>query len=176
MRWTPSSARAGPRSIEPVNARNAPDQNTAPTRVRGVIERLFRDGTAIARSDGSSHTLFPVAVSEAEGSALRAWVIRERVTRTIEIGLGYGISALFIGDALLQSGGEHAQHVAIDPNQTTRFAGCGLQFLEDAGLSALVEFHEEGSQFALPRFLARNGASTSRSSTATTASTASSPT
>jgi hypothetical protein len=37
----------------------------------------------------------------AEGEALREWVVRERATRTIEIGLGYGISALFIceGDA-----------------------------------------------------------------------------
>ena len=28
-------------------------------RVRGVIERLVRDGTAIARSDGTLHSLFP---------------------------------------------------------------------------------------------------------------------
>jgi hypothetical protein len=28
-----------------------------------------------------------------------------------------------------------ARHVAIDPNQATRFAGCGLQFLEEAGLT-----------------------------------------
>ena len=41
------------------------------TRVRGVIERLVRDGTVAARSDGTVHSLFPVAVDAAEGEALR---------------------------------------------------------------------------------------------------------
>jgi hypothetical protein len=87
-----------------------------------VIEGLVRDGTAVARSDGSLHTLFPVAVSAAEGEALGQWVTGERATQTIEIGLGYGISALFIGEALLGSGDENALHVVLDPNQATRFA------------------------------------------------------
>ena len=39
-----------------------------------MIERLVCDGTAAARSDGSVHTLFPVAASAAEGEALRDWV------------------------------------------------------------------------------------------------------
>lgn len=122
--------------------------------MRLVIERLLRDGTAVARSDGSLHELFPIAVGEVEGEALRGWVIREGATRTIEIGLGYAISALFIGEALLQSGDRQAQHVVLDPNQATRFAGCGLQSLDEAGLAAMVEFHEERSETALPRFLA----------------------
>ncbi len=147
------SALAGRRSIERVDPQDVSSDDAARSQVRSVIARLLRDGTAVARSDGSLHTLFPIAVTEAEGEALRAWVIREGAAQTIEIGLGYGISALFIGEALLQSGGEHVRHVAVDPFQSTRFAGCGSQFLEDAGLAALVELHEEGSQTALPRFL-----------------------
>ena len=34
-----------------------------------MIERLVRDGTAVARSDGTTHSLFPVAVPAAEGEA-----------------------------------------------------------------------------------------------------------
>ena len=60
-----------------------------------MIERLVRDGTAVARSDGRTHRLFPVATSAAEGEALREWVTQEGAHSTIEIGLGYGISALF---------------------------------------------------------------------------------
>lgn len=41
-------------------------------RVRSVIERLVRDGTAVARIDGTLHRLFPVAASAAEGEALRS--------------------------------------------------------------------------------------------------------
>ena len=121
--------------------------------VRQVIERLVNDGTAVARSDGSLHDLFPIAVPAAEGEALRAWVTREGATRTIEVGLGYALSALFIGEALLSSGDASARHVVLDPHQTTRFADCGLQFLDEAGLGELVEFHAEESQIALPRFL-----------------------
>jgi predicted O-methyltransferase YrrM len=122
-------------------------------RVRGVIERLVRDGTAVVRSDGTLHSIFPVAVYAAEGEARREWVLREGATRTIEIGLGYGISALFICEGLLGNADPVARHVALDPYQATRFADCGLQFLEEAGIAQMVEHHAEESQIALPRFL-----------------------
>ncbi len=131
---------------------NDPDRGSALRRVRSVIERLVRNGTAVARSDGTLHSIFPVAVYAAEGEALREWVLREEATRTIEIGLGYGISALHICEGLLGNA-DPAQHVALDPYQATRFAGCGLQFLEKAGVAEMVEHHAEASEIALPRFL-----------------------
>ncbi|MDP8948944.1 MAG: class I SAM-dependent methyltransferase [Actinomycetota bacterium] len=129
------------------------DRNPAPRRVRGVIERVVRDGTAVARSDGTPHDLFPVAASAAEGEALRGWVIKEGATRTIEIGLGYGISALHVCEGLLANAGPTARHVVVDPYQATRFSDCGLQLLEEAGVAGLVKHHAEESQIALPRFL-----------------------
>jgi|SRR5215207_286761 len=121
--------------------------------VRGVIDSLVREGKAVARSNGSVHGLFPVAASAAEGEALRKWVTDEGATRTIEVGLGYGISALFICEGLLANGAADAQHVVIDPHQATRFANCGLQFLDDAGVSDMVEFHAGESQIVLPTLL-----------------------
>jgi len=122
--------------------------------VRSVIERLVRDGTAVARSDGTLHSLFPVAASAAEGEALREWVLQEEATRTIEIGLGYGISALHVCEGLLGNASEAtARHVVIDPYQARRFSDCGLQFLDEAGVAEMVEHHAEESQIALPRFL-----------------------
>ena len=126
---------------------------TTAERVRVVIDRLVRDGTAVARADASVHTLFPVAASAAEGEALTNWVIREGAARTIEVGLGYGISALYISEGLLTNGGSHARHVAIDPHQATRFADCGRQFLDEAGVANMVELHAEESHVVLPRFL-----------------------
>ncbi len=133
---------------------NDPDRVPALRRVRGVIERLVRDGTAVARSDGTLHTLSPIAVSAAEGEALRGWVVRERATRTVEVGLAYAVSALHVCEGLLENGDPAARHVAIDPNQGTFFSGLGLQFLEEAGVAGMVEHHEDESQLALPRFLA----------------------
>jgi predicted O-methyltransferase YrrM len=157
-----------------------PDRSSALRRVRGVIERLLRVGTAVAHSDGTVHNIFPVAVY-AEGEALREWVLREEATRTIEIGLGYGVSALHVCEGLLGNADPTARHVALDPYQATRFADCGLQFLEEAGVDEMVELPAEESQIALPRFLgearsAKPGVFTWRSWTATTASTGSSST
>ena len=118
-----------------------------------MIQRLLGDGTVVARADGTVHRLFPVAISSAEGEALREWVEREGATRTIEIGLGYGISALSICEGLLANGDPAARHVAVDPYQATRFGNCGLQVLEEAGVAWLVEHHAQESQIALPRLL-----------------------
>jgi len=121
--------------------------------IRQVIERLTSEGDAISRSDGTSHRLFPVAVSPEEGETLRAWVNSECAAHTIEVGLGYGISALYICEGLVTNGNSEASHVAVDPYQATRFANCALQFLEDAGIRDLVEHHGEESQVMLPRLL-----------------------
>jgi predicted O-methyltransferase YrrM len=138
-----------------VSRAKPPDQGAALRQLRRVIERLVRDGTVMARSDGTVHRLFPVAASPAEGEALREWVSREGATQTIEIGLGYGISALFVCEGLLENGDAAARHVVVDPHQATRFGGCGLQVLEEAGVAPLVEYHAEESQIALPRLLSQ---------------------
>ncbi len=131
-----------------------PGGNVSLQSTRDVIERLFRDRSAVARSDGSVHSLFPLSISSAEGEALRKWVKREQASRTIEIGLGYGISALFVCEGLLANNAAAARHVVVDPYQATRFADCGLQVLAEAGLTELVEYHPEESQIILPRLLA----------------------
>jgi len=136
-----------------VTSAGQPGREVAVGRVRAVLDRLVRDGTVVARSDGSVHRLFPVAVGAAEGAAIRSWVIREAAARTIEVGLGYGISALFVCEGLLAIGAEDARHVVIDPHQGTRFAGCGLQVLDEAGVGGLVEHHTGQSQLILPRLV-----------------------
>jgi predicted O-methyltransferase YrrM len=83
--------------------------------------------------------------------------MREGARRTIEIGLGYGISALSICAAVADADAGHS-HVTIDPYQSTRFAGCGLQALADAGVEGWVEFVAEPSEIALPGFLAERRA------------------
>jgi predicted O-methyltransferase YrrM len=57
-------------------------------------------------------------------------------------------------EGLLANANPSARHVVIDPYQTSRFSGCGLQFLHEAGVAGLVEHHAERSETALPRFLA----------------------
>lgn len=83
---------------------------------------------------------------------------KEHALQTLETGLAFGISTLFICEGLLENG-PGGRHVAIDPyefigsNHQTTHAGVGLQILEDAGIRDLVEFYEEESQIVLPRLL-----------------------
>ena len=110
----------------------------------------------VAEADGSTHDVRSVAVSRGEGEALTSWVAREGATQTIEIGLGYGVSALFICEGLVRCGDLRARHVVLDPFQAQRFSNCGLQILREAGCASLVEYHDEPSQVALPAFLAQS--------------------
>lgn len=92
--------------------------------------------------------------------ALRGWVRDECARRTLETGLGFAVSTLFICEGLLENGPD-GHHVAADPYQLTRlphhktrFEGIGLAILEEAGVRDLVEFHAEESQIVLPQLLA----------------------
>ncbi len=129
------------------------DRDALIQHVRGVIDRLVRDGAVVAKADGTTHTIFPVAVSAKDGDVLRKWVVHEGARHTIEIGLGYGMSALYICEGLVANDHADARHVVIDPFQTSRFADCGLQALAEAGLTFLVEHHVEKSHIVLPRLL-----------------------
>jgi predicted O-methyltransferase YrrM len=111
------------------------------------------DAGQIRADDGTVHELFPLSISAEEGEALRGWVVDEDATQTVEVGLGYGLSALFICQGLIRNGHAAARHVVIDPNQATRFADLGLRILAQAGVTDMVEHHPEESQTALPRFL-----------------------
>lgn len=122
-------------------------------RVWQVIERIGRDGQVTAVADRSSHQIFPVAMSTAEGEALRHWIVSEGATRTIEVGLGYGVAALFACDGLLSVGSALARHVTIDPFQESGFADIAVQLLEEAGVADMVELHREESQLVLPRLV-----------------------
>jgi predicted O-methyltransferase YrrM len=128
-------------------------QDVAIQQVRSVLERLVRNGSTVALADGTKHSIFPVAVNAEEGATLRNWVVQENATQTIEIGLGYGISALNICAGLVANDPATARHVVIDPFQSSRFANCGRQALEEAEVWPLVEHHADRSEFVLPQLL-----------------------
>jgi predicted O-methyltransferase YrrM len=96
---------------------------------------------------------FPIAIGPREGEALRGWVQREGAQRTLETGLGYAVSTLFICEGLLANG-VGGRHVAIDPRLPGSHVDAGLDTLEQAGVRELVEFYAEGSEVVLPRLLA----------------------
>ncbi len=123
--------------------------------VEAVLSTVLENGRVVA-ADGSSHEIVPISIPRMEGDALRRWVEREDAVHTIEVGLAYGVSALFICAGLLANGSAEARHVALDPNQHSGFADAALELLRKANVSELVEFYTAPSEIALPRFLAEH--------------------
>ena len=79
----------------------------------------------------------------------------ERAASSIEIGLGYGVSALFILRGLLATGLPNFRHLAMDPHQIQGFSSIARQLIDDAGLRERLDFLAERSEIALPRLFAQ---------------------
>lgn len=82
---------------------------------------------------------------------LLARVVAEHDPETsLEVGLGYGFSALTICVSGRRDMSER-RHIVMDPHQSGYWHGRGLAHLEQAGVAAMVEFHEERSYRVLAR-------------------------
>jgi len=86
------------------------------------------------------------AVKFSEGEYLHELVRAHGFTRTLETGLGLGLSAASIMTA------SKARHVAIDPFQSD-YDDCGLKNLRRIGLVQDLEFYADYSHSVLPRLL-----------------------
>ena len=86
-------------------------------------------------SDG--HTVYPLraqvtAGGRELGAVLQAIVRDVKPSVSLEVGLAYGISALFICDALAELQ-QPFMHIVIDKYQNLHWHGIGLRNLRDAG-------------------------------------------
>lgn len=127
--------------------------------MNAVLESIL--STATVRDGANLLTLnhpdFPALQSHidpAEGAFLQSLIAEVRPRTSLEIGMAYGVSTLFICEALdrLQ---HRARHIVMDPNQRSQWKGIGLQNAERAGYGSLLEFHEQPSEVVLPQLLAR---------------------
>lgn len=104
-------------------------------------------------------------ISVAEGMTLRALCLENGVTSSLEVGLGYGFSTLFLLAAHVGRGG--GSHTAIDPYQTTDWHGIGatqakalvntplrsapvsFEWIDDCSHRTLVDLERMGRAFGL---------------------------
>jgi len=116
--------------------------------VNAVLERLYRENEVVHRN-GRRYPVAPPGINARRGEYLFELVRAHRPALSLETGFAYGVSALFIAEALRQNGS--GRHIVIDPFERTRFDGLGLRHVEEAGLVQYVTFHEEPSELCLPR-------------------------
>lgn len=86
------------------------------------------------------------AIKFSEGQYLHDLVRKNNFKRTLETGMGLGLSAASIITA------SQSRHVAIDPFQPD-YENCGLRNIEKLGLAGNLEFHADFSHSVLPRLL-----------------------
>ncbi len=115
-----------------------------------VLEQMLTEGTAIGE-DGNTVQIFTASISREDGEALAKVIKATGARRTLEIGFAYGVSTLFILDALKESGGGH--HTAIDPFEADGYGNVGLRSVQRAGFEDSFTFHQNYSQDLLPQFL-----------------------
>jgi predicted O-methyltransferase YrrM len=94
------------------------------------------------------------SITREEGDFLTEIISEIKPKVTLEVGLAYGISALFICQAIKKNPG--TRHIIIDPSQNTDWGGLGLYSLKRAGCQEIIDFYEKSSQTVLPQ-LATNG-------------------
>ncbi len=119
--------------------------------MNSVLKDIIENGT-IKGHDGKSKQLHS-HVAYGEGMFCQEMISKTRGEVSREVGLAYGISALFICDALIKT--VKTRHIIIDPYQFIDWDGIGLNNLKMAGYENSIEFHESPGHIALAQLETR---------------------
>jgi predicted O-methyltransferase YrrM len=122
-----------------------------------ILSELIQSGVSVSEN-GKVHRVHSHIPTE-EGLFLESTIAEIKPQVSVEVGLGFGISALFICEALSRL--PNARHIVIDPHQRRStathisFECVGLDNLRKAGYEHLIEFHDASSHLALPALVSQ---------------------
>jgi predicted O-methyltransferase YrrM len=88
-----------------------------------LLEQIYQTGR-VEDAEGNSINPFPVATPSDTGTILYEIVKKYNLQKTLEIGMAYGLSTLFICQAHQDKG--LGSHIAIDPGQTNKWKSIGV--------------------------------------------------
>lgn len=128
------------------------DKNPRPATLEKFIEQLYARGI-VQDDDGKKFGVFPTSLTPERGAFLRDVCRAERPESTIEIGMAYGLSTLFIVQALLENGASSCGHTVVDPFQIGRYGNAGRRVISEAGVEHLIDFRLDYSESVLPGLL-----------------------
>ena len=141
-----------------------------------VLEEMM--GTRRVRDATGKTFELNSGITAEEGSFLHDMIVQNKITRTLEIGMAYGVSTTYIlqGHRAVVGGGDSStttttttttsssssssssssvsrRHVAVDPNQSTQWKAIGFHNVMKAGLQEFLRLMEEPSYLALPKLV-----------------------
>ncbi len=111
-----------------------------------LIEQIYQSGY-VQDVNGNKYKHTVASIQYDTGALLYDFIRTFQPENTIEIGLAYGLSALFICQAHQDNGS--GNHTAIDPIQEEHYKSIGLLNIERANLRHLFRFHEAHSDKVL---------------------------
>ena len=120
---------------------------------RAILDDMY-SGRPLQGSTGPVEIDSVTRVAELNGSELNRLVREAGATRSLEVGLAYGFSTIWIMDALAEGG----VHIAIDPFQESYWSGVGatqarrlkgrdFRLVEDFSIHALSDLIRAGERF-----------------------------
>lgn len=118
------------------------------TTIPALLEDLYQ-GEEHLGSDGQRHRIdTKTRISRAQGEYLQQLALESGAERTLEVGMAYGFSTLFLLAAHAQRG--RGLHTALDPFESRVWHGIGLKKVEQSGCERYFRFFEQTSIEALP--------------------------
>jgi predicted O-methyltransferase YrrM len=118
--------------------------------MNALLDEIYRTGVVVD-ADGEKIVPFPSSIRQGMGEAFYELVSQRNLTRTLEVGLAYGLASMFLCQAHHDRG--EGSHIAIDPGQEN-YRSVGLLNMRRAGLDERFRFEAAPSYEALPRLLA----------------------
>ncbi len=119
-----------------------------------IIRNMYKSRAVI---DAQGNEIkYSSGISPQEGWHLYTLVKENNIRLALEVGMAFGTSALYICQAMADSGGKPAAEgkpaklISVDPFQRTQWKGVGLLNVERAGLSQYHGIIEKSSTIALP--------------------------
>lgn len=122
-----------------------------------ILAKIIETGTCPSLDGKSEVKVSATSVSPREGELIQKALRATEACLSLETGLAYGTSALYICEALRQT--ENAQHIVIDPYQhhdEAAWKGLGINNLRLAGYEKKIRFIEKPSHLALPQLIEEN--------------------
>lgn len=130
---------------------HAPEPGNIP--LNPVLKKIYETERVEDRA-GKSRKAFPDSLEIEDGEAIHRLICTTKAKSTLEIGMAFGVSTLFICQAHSDNGG--GRHTAIDPYQQKWFENIGRLNIERAGFTDMVRIFEEESFRVMPELFKNN--------------------
>ncbi len=124
--------------------------NFEETCMNQLLEHIYKT-SQVEDCEGNFINPFPTATAYEIGEIFYELIQKEKLERTLEVGMAYGLSTLFICQAHYDQG--TGSHTAIDPNQKRLWKSIGQLNIKRAGLEDKFRLFEAKSHEILPQLL-----------------------